>query len=336
MKWQLKAPVAGDMIRVKAGSVYHYGIFASEEEIIQFGLAPVARPTLKDTDIEVCTSDIDAFLCGGFLEVAEFDRLERKKNRRPKDIVSYARGKLGTKGYHILYNNCEHFAYECVTGKPYCSQTADVRELFRSLPVVDVYVSRIPEQPNIKPLSCAEREREIEGITNPKAKIEKYYVWKLLEYALERSFGLRAQKLTFTKRPEGKWMTEKCAFSLSHCDGAVAVAVSRAAVGVDIETLRPLSRDRFADKILTEGEYALYEQTLPEDQEIFLLEKWTAKESLFKKNGEKIFIPRDHDTLTGKLRTQKVTLAEQTYVLSVASDTPEVMRSYIDVDLARL
>jgi hypothetical protein len=60
------------------------------------------------------------------------------------------------------------------------------------------------------------------------------------------------------------------------------------------------------------------------------------KQELFKKNGEKIFIPRDHDTLTGKLRTQEVTLAEQTYVLSVASDTPEVMRSYIDVDLARL
>jgi hypothetical protein len=138
MKWQLKAPVAGDMIRVKAGSIYHYGIFASEEEIIQFGLAPVARPTLKDTDIEVCTSDIDAFLCGGFLEVAEFDRAGRKKNRRPKDVVSYARGKLGTKGYHILYNNCEHFAYECVTGEKKCTQADAVRMLFRSMPVVDV------------------------------------------------------------------------------------------------------------------------------------------------------------------------------------------------------
>lgn len=335
MKWQLTQPVAGDMIRVKLGSIYHYGVFVSEGEVIQFGLAPSARPTLKDSDIEVCVSDIDAFLCGGFLEVAEFDRAEKKKNRRPKDVVAFARDNLGRRGYNILYNNCEHFAYECVTGKPYCSQTADVRALFRSLPVVDVYVARIPDDVSIKPLSCTEREREIGSINNSKAKIEKYCVWRLLEYALERSFGLRARKLPFTKTPEGKWTTDKCFFSLSHCDGAVAVAVSRAAVGVDVETTRPLSKDRFADKILTEGEYALYEQTLPEDQEIFLLEKWTAKESLFKKIGGKMFIPHDHDTLTGQVRTQEVTLAGQSYLLSVATDTPEALRSYIDIDLTR-
>ncbi|MBR5797467.1 MAG: lecithin retinol acyltransferase family protein [Clostridia bacterium] len=336
MKWQLKQPSAGDMIRVKLGSIYHYGVFVSEGEVIQFGLAPSARPTLKDSDIEVCASDIDAFLCGGFLEVAEFDRAEKKKNRRPKDVVAFARDNLGRRGYNILYNNCEHFAYECVTGKPYCSQTADVRALFRSLPVVDVYVARIPDDVSIKPLSCTEREREIGSVNNPKAKIEKYCVWRLLEYALERSFGLHAQKLTFEKTPEGKWTTEKCFFSLSHCDGAVAVAVSRAAVGVDIETMRPLSRDRFADKILSEGEYTLYEQTLPEEQEGFLLERWTAKESLFKKEGEAAFIARDYDTTQGKSRTQHVTSAGQSYVLSVATDTPEVIRTYLDIDLTRL
>ena len=335
MKWQLTQPVAGDLIRVKLGSIYHYGVFVSEEEVIQFGLAPSARPTLKDSEIEVCASDIDAFLCGGFLEVAEFDRAEKKKNRRPKAIVAFARESMGKRGYHILYNNCEHFAYECVTGKPYCSQTDGVRALFQSLPVVDVYLARIPEGGSVGSLSCAEREREIADVSNEKTKAEKYYVWKLLEYALERSFGLRACKLTFTKTPEGKWTTDKCFFSLSHCDGAVAVAVSRAAVGVDVETMRPLSKDRFADKILTEGERALYEQTPYERQEQCLLEAWTAKESLFKKTGEKMFIPRDHDTLTGQVLTKEVTLAGQSYLLSVATDTPEVLRSYIDIDLTR-
>ncbi|MBQ9807119.1 MAG: lecithin retinol acyltransferase family protein [Clostridia bacterium] len=336
MKWQLKEPAEGDMIRVKLGSIYHYGVFVSEEEVIQFGLAPSARPTLKDSEIEVCISDIDVFLCGGFLEVAEFERAEKKKNRRPKDAVAYARENLGRRGYNILYNNCEHFAYECVTGKPYCSQTADVRELFRSLPVADVYVAKIPEQPTFKPLSCAVREKEINAVNNPTLKSEKYYAWKLLEYALERSFGMKASNLTFTKTDTGKWITEKCAFSLSHSAGAVAVAVSRASVGVDIETSRPFSNDRLADKILTEGEHCLYKQIAPEEQAAFLLEKWTGKEALFKKEGKKIFSPEQYDTLAGGLHTQTLTLAEKTYVLSVATDTPEVLRFYKEIDLTRL
>lgn len=333
MKWILKQPAAGDMIRVKLGSIYHYGVFVSEEEVIQFGLAPTARPTLKDNEIEVCASNIDEFLCGGFLEVAKFE-LSDKNKRRPKDVIAYARQSLGKRGYNIIYNNCEHFAYECVTGKPYCSQTADLRSMFRSLPIVDVYVAQIPEQANIKSLTCAERKMEIDSVTNPKVKIEKYYVWKLLEYALERSFGLHSSKLIFTKTEEGKWMTDKCFFSLSHCDGAVAVAVSRAAVGVDIEALRPISRERFADKILNADEYELYQQMLPDEREFFLIEKWTAKESLFKKSGEKVFIPRDNNTISEKIRTQSVSVADHTYVLSVATDTPDVMRSYIGIDLS--
>lgn len=119
---------------------------------------------------------------------------------------------------------------------------------------VDVYVAKIPAQPNYKPLSCAAREKEINAVKNPTLKSEKYYVWKLLEYALEQSFGMSPDNMTFIKGETGKWMTKECFFSLSHCAGAVAVVVSRTAVGVDIETSRPLSNDRLANKILTEGE----------------------------------------------------------------------------------
>jgi hypothetical protein len=90
MKWQLKEPKAGDMIRVKVGTIYHVGIYVSDEEVIQFGLAPSQRLDVKDSDIEVLSSDIDAFLCGGFLEVAQFDWLESGKNRKPQEVVDYA------------------------------------------------------------------------------------------------------------------------------------------------------------------------------------------------------------------------------------------------------
>lgn len=331
MKWSGKRPEAGDMIRVKLGSIYHYGVFVSDSEIIQFGLAPQARPTLKDSEIEVCTSDLEVFLCGGVMEVAELD--EKSSKRSPEEAIAYARQSIGKRGYNILYNNCEHFAYDCVTGKPYCSQTADVRSLFRSLPIVDVYVAAIPEGVKIGRLSCAEREAEIDSVSNPRVKTEKYCVWKLLEYALERSFGLHADKLSFTKNEAGKWTTDKCFFSLSHCDGAVAVAVSRAAVGVDIEELHSISRDRFATKILTPDEYALFEKTPCSEQEHFLLERWTGKESMFKRSDKPAFIPRDHDTTIGQLRTERITLSSRIYALSVATPTPDILRSYIGISL---
>ena len=337
MKWQLKQPSVGDMIRVGLNGIYHYGVFISNDEVIQFGLPPVARMGLNGDDIEVCASDMATFLSGGCLEVAEFDQAEKNKNRHPDEVVDYARSRIGEGGYNILYNNCEHFAYDCVTGKPHCSQTSDLRAFFRSLPVVDVYLARIPEEPRISILDCAERNAEIEKINHEKTKVEKYYVWKLLEYALERSFGLRSSAMTFTKTDSGKWTSEKCAFSLSHCDGVVSVAVSRGAVGIDIEkAARPISKERFANKILSADEYAVYEGMPKDRQEGFLLEKWTAKESLFKKSEKVAFIPRDYDTTVAKVHTQTVSLADCDYVISVATDTPEGIRLYMDVDLSNL
>ena len=236
MKWQLTQPVAGDMIRVKLGSIYHYGVFVSEEEVIQFGLAPSARPTLKDSDIEVCASDIDAFLCGGFLEVAEFDRAEKKKNRRSKDAVAFARENMGKRGYHILYNNCEHFAYECVMGERYCSQTDLVRSLFKSLPVLDLYTLYLPSELPIGSIGVKEIDAEIDAIPDDKQKLVCYLEWKLFEYGAERSLGLKLSKLKLARDKNGAWSAEPCklAFLSSENEGFVAVAVSRAAVDLSL------------------------------------------------------------------------------------------------------
>lgn len=53
MKWQLKEPTFGDIIRVKSGSIYHYGIYASDSEVIQFGLSPNHTDRVADRDVEV-------------------------------------------------------------------------------------------------------------------------------------------------------------------------------------------------------------------------------------------------------------------------------------------
>lgn len=129
MQWVEKTPVFGDMIRTKVRFYHHYGIFVSEEEVIQFGLPD--EPMRAAEQIKVLTSDIHTFLQGGEIEVAEPEGAERKRMRSPEQIVQIARQRLGEGGYDILHNNCEHFANDCVFGQPTSSFLQDVREKLR-------------------------------------------------------------------------------------------------------------------------------------------------------------------------------------------------------------
>lgn len=322
MKWVMKDPVRGDMIRVASGSIFHVGIYVSDEEVIQFGRAPSRRVTLRDSDVEVLTTDIDDFLAGGFLEVCEFDRKERKKNRTPDQIVDYARSKLGMRGYNIIYNNCEHFATACVTGVATCAQADDVRAMFRNMPIVDVYLAQLPEKEPAEPLATPLRQRELEEISNPRVRREKYYAWKLLEYGLQRSLGLKIQDLTFTKGENGQYLTEKAKFSISHSKNALAVAVSRAAVGVDIEKADAQCNAAMLERILAPGETGGA-----------FVKLWTAKEALFKQAGEGTFDPAAWNTAQGGFVSFDKTLAGEGYVVCIATNTPEKIRFFENIAL---
>lgn len=332
MKWSLKEPQCGDMIRVKSGSVYHYGVFVSDGEVIQFGKAPNRRLNVKDSEIEVETTDIYDFLSGGFLEVAELDKKEKNQRRTPDDTVAYARSRIGEKGYNILYNNCEHFAYESVLGVKYCSQTENVRALFRNLPIVDVYFAELPEEEPNLPLASGERQAEVEATAHSVLKRQRYYVWRLLEYALNRSFGIKPETVSFTKNANGKWEAPCCCFSLSHGERMLAVAVSRKAVGVDIEKIVEPRAKAFAQKMLSAEEYADYLQQEPSVQTDFLIRKWTAKESLFKMQGGETFRPCEFAT-EKNVHTDVITVDGERYAFSVASENVERLRVYNNIQL---
>ena len=333
MKWGFKDPSFGDMIRVGLGGIYHVGIYVSDDEVIQFGLAPSMRALLRDSEIEVLSSDIDTFLAGGFLEVAEFDRKEKKKHRSPKEVVAYARSKLGTRGYNILYNNCEHFANECLSGERSCQQADDVRALFRNMPIVDLYIAVLPQQEIGAPLACHARNEEIVAASNPQVKREKYYVWKLLGYALERSFGLKIDTLPFTKAANGSWSTPKAHFSLSHSGNALAVAVSRAPVGVDIESQEAPYRDEMPRRMMTPSELAHFRQLPAEAQKAYFLTLWTAKEAIFKAAHNDAFRPAEIEAASFGCKTIPFTVAGQDYTCSVATNTPERLRIYEGISL---
>lgn len=325
MKWEMKAPSYGDMVRVELGGIYHMGIYVSDEEVIQFGLPPTSRRMLRDDQVEVMASDIDAFLAGGFLEVCVFDRKERKQNRSPEETVQYARSKLGMRGYNILYNNCEHFANTCVRGKAVSDQTERIRQLVRGLPLVDVYFAKLPDQPIGAPLDAKARWQYVCGISNEQVKREKYYAWKLLEFAVDRSFGIKPSCLTFAQAADGSWYADQYAFSISHSGDMLAVAVSRDPVGLDVEPVAGVLTDAMAHRILTEAEKVEYAQLDATQQQEYLVQMWTAKEAIFKSHQVDSFAPDQIETAHYALRQGQTMLDGKIYQWSLSAKTLDMV-----------
>lgn len=328
MRWISKSPDFGDMIRVQLGAVYHFGIYASDSEVIQFGRHPYAQRDVKPEDVEVLITDIKDFLLGGATEVCVPDESDAQQRRSPDEVVEYARKSIGRRGYHILYNNCEHFATECLFGKASCSMTENVRAMFRAIPIVDVFLARMPEDCEIGEVIPKKRNDEIAATNHPRVKKEKYCAWRLVEYALSRSFGLTMEKTSFSKNKHGKWESDSCHFSISHSDTLVAVAVSRAPVGVDIESLDAPIKPYFADRILTEDERVEYGATKDEDKIAYLISKWSAKEAFFKKDGDGGFVPGSTLIDEAQLYTKVVENEGKGFICSVATNTPNRVRFF--------
>lgn len=114
---------------------------------------------------------------------------------------------------------------------------------------------------------------------------------ELLSRSLEDTYGLPAHEATVVPDHRGKPVLAhhpEIHVSISHCAGAVAVAVSDAPVGIDVERIRPW--DRFAARrMLHPTEIGRVEQASDPDREFFRY--WTAKESYVKATGVGLTYP---------------------------------------------
>lgn len=128
MKWFPDDCQTGDMLRIPVGSFYHYGIYVSDDEVIEFGDAPLGGFGRDESAIRVIAVTVDAFSHGIIPEKAHLDAAERKKAYSPAEIAARARARLGEGGYSLLHNNCEHFVNSCTFGESTCSVADAVRE----------------------------------------------------------------------------------------------------------------------------------------------------------------------------------------------------------------
>ncbi len=86
MKWSAEEAFPGDIVRVKTGVIYHYGIYVSDDEVIQFGLPPT--PERLSQDVKVLSSSVGQFLGGGFLEVGRPEGAERRRKKSAEATVT--------------------------------------------------------------------------------------------------------------------------------------------------------------------------------------------------------------------------------------------------------
>ena len=197
----------------------------------------------------------------------------------------------------------------------------------------DVYVAELPDGEPVEPLFPAARQEEVLACKDERVRRQKYYAWKLLGYALQRSLGYKIEEMRFRKEKNGKWTTPSCAFSLSHSHGVAAVAVSDGEVGVDVEKIVPERAD-FLQKILTEQERAAFAAKGEEDRVQTLFEIWTKKESIFKRAGDGFFRPQKIALESACVQTEKLSLNGGEYALSVATESGVAVRYFFGVDLS--
>lgn len=316
MKWIFENYEAGDIVRVRIGSVYHYGIFVSQNEIIQFGYPPdYYIGEHANEEKKVCMCDVYSFMSGGILEKGVLDKNEKKLAFKPREIIQRAKSRLGEGGYNLIHNNCEHFVYECVFGIKRSLQEEEIRNKWKQRSVVDVYI--LTEELDNVEIYPQERAIEIESVANERLRREKTDVWGLLEIAIRNTFRYEMKDIQFTKQNNGKWIADKFCFSLSHSCGVCVVVVSDKPCGIDVENKHEFP-ERFTDKSFAES-FAKAIGCRKNIDEYSLLNIWTRKESIFKARDEKNFVPKRISENDKNTRT----FSFDNFIVSVTSESPE-------------
>ena len=197
--------------------------------------------------------------------------------------------------------------------------------------VNDLYIAFIPDKP-VEKVYPPERQEYIQSTSNEVLRNQRYFVWKLLEYALKNSFGFDFKEMKFNLNKQGRWECDKCYFSLSHSNNVVAVAVSEGPVGVDIEFMERSFSDKLYKKIMTEKEISEYINMEKSEQKNYLIKKWTAKESLFKIGESKVFHPKELQN-DRKVYTNTIILNDIAFCYSVTNDNIEKLRVFTNIEL---
>jgi len=98
----------GDHLRAARFGYHHDGIDLGDGRIVHFTPGAVG----SKTNAEITISTFGEFTKGGLVSSRPYSG-----PRDPDVTVERALSRVGDSGYHLAFNNCEHFARWCVTGE---------------------------------------------------------------------------------------------------------------------------------------------------------------------------------------------------------------------------
>ena len=195
--------------------------------------------------------------------------------------------------------------------------------------MIKVYLAKMPDS-KIENLHSKERMEEINLTKSESVKKEKYWVWKVLEKAIEYE-NFSPKEVNFYKDGFGKWKSSNLEFSLTHSGDFVGVAISDTPVGIDLQKLVLTNPDKFANRFLNENDLAKYLAVTESEKIAFLISHWAKLESAFKLFGDKktVFDAK----IDGLFFFEKdLNLEEKPYRLSVCSrQKQEVDFKFLDL-----
>ncbi|QIK66283.1 lecithin retinol acyltransferase family protein [Nocardioides sp. HDW12B] len=97
-----------DHIYVSRGPYTHHGIDAGDGTVIHF----TGEPGAAKINASIARTSMVDFLKGGDLKTRRYGARDDVDT-----TMARAEGRLGETGYHLVINNCEHFATWCCTGR---------------------------------------------------------------------------------------------------------------------------------------------------------------------------------------------------------------------------
>jgi hypothetical protein len=95
----------------------HHGVIVDSGRVVHFSGGPGRK-----LGAVVRVDTLEDFAEGGTVRVKRHAR-----RLTPEEATVRAMFAIGRRGYNLVFNNCEHFATYCVTGKPVSHQVRRVR-----------------------------------------------------------------------------------------------------------------------------------------------------------------------------------------------------------------
>jgi len=105
---------AGDVIFTDRGLYQHFGIYAGNGKVIHYA----ARDGDFGINVGVRETCLEQFTGDSKYGIVQLKgNYAGEKHFSGKETVRRAKSRIGEKSYNLLFNNCEHFALWCKTGK---------------------------------------------------------------------------------------------------------------------------------------------------------------------------------------------------------------------------